>query len=113
MGMDSSKQLFGAGLIHVLNLLFAQRLQSHYMILGDECDWYWINIVVDCTIGVFVNYLLLHLCVDAILPAAVPDQAHDFKSGEYTEGDSFEAMKYIKQLILWLAIVTIMKLSMV
>lgn len=60
--MDSSKQLLGAGWIHVLNLLFAKKLEERFQASGgDECDWYWINIVVDCTFGVAVTYLLLQL----------------------------------------------------
>ncbi len=34
---------------------------------GDACGWYWVNIVVDCTLGVGVNYLLLTVGPLAIL----------------------------------------------
>eukprot|EP00438_Fugacium_kawagutii_P028575 Skav232564 [mRNA] locus=scaffold3309:118307:119170:- [translate_table: standard] len=38
--MDASKQLIGAGWIHILNLLFAMRLEHQFETSGgDECDW--------------------------------------------------------------------------
>merc|ERR1719162_88033 len=56
--MDSTKQLIGAGWIHVLNLSFAKGLEAHFQ-GTDECQWYWVNIMLDCTLGVAVEYLLL------------------------------------------------------
>ncbi|CAE7246755.1 STIMATE [Symbiodinium pilosum] len=111
--MDSSKQLIGAAWIHLLNLLFAQRLEQHFEKAGgDECDWYWINIVVDCTLGVAVSYALLQLSM-RIIQASVPAQAPDFKPGEYRVNGGIDAAKYVKQLAVWLLIVSAMKLSMV
>ncbi|CEM22556.1 unnamed protein product [Vitrella brassicaformis CCMP3155] len=59
-GLDSSKQAAGALTLHLLNLLFAEGLsglarQPHH----DPCNWYWVNIMVDTTLGVLVTYLLL------------------------------------------------------
>jgi hypothetical protein len=72
-GLDSSKQVFGersspptplpcttgSGIIHALNILFAFELNAFNKGDGDACGWYWLNIVIDCTLGVGVNYLLL------------------------------------------------------
>ncbi|CAL1142957.1 unnamed protein product [Cladocopium goreaui] len=81
--MDSSKQLLGAGWIHVLNLLFAKKLEQQFETSGgDECDWYWINIVVDCTFGVGVTYILLQLSM-RFVQSVIPEQADDFRTGEY------------------------------
>ncbi|CAE7250015.1 tetA [Symbiodinium microadriaticum] len=111
--MDSSKQLIGAAWIHLLNLLFAQKMEKHYeQAGGDECDWYWINIVVDCTLGVACTYVLLQLSTRIIL-ATVPDQAPDFKTGEYRVNGGIDAAKYIKQLAVWLVVVSSMKVGMV
>ncbi|CAE7620956.1 tetA [Symbiodinium sp. CCMP2456] len=111
--MDSSKQLIGAAWIHLLNLLFAQKMEKHYEEAGgDECDWYWINIVVDCTLGVACTYVLLQLSTRIIL-ATVPDQAPDFKTGEYRVNGGIDAAKYIKQLAVWLVVVSSMKVGMV
>ena len=47
---DTSKQALGAAWIHVLNVGCAWRLQ-HLLQTSDECAWYWINIVLDCTLA--------------------------------------------------------------
>ncbi|CAE7336095.1 STIMATE [Symbiodinium natans] len=110
--MDSSKQLIGAAWIHLLNLLFAQQMEKHFERAGgDECDWYWINIVVDCTLGVATTYMLLQLS-SRIIQASLPEQASDFKTGEYRVNGGIDAAKYIKQLAVWLLIVSAMKVGM-
>jgi len=57
---DSSKQFVGGLYMHTLNMLtalvFATRESA-----GDECDWYWVNIMADCTLGTFLNCLFLRL----------------------------------------------------
>jgi len=45
---------------------------------GDQCDWYWINIVVDTTLGVLVAYQFLKLS----------EYCFDYKSGWYLEGNA-------------------------
>lgn len=112
--LDSSKQIFGSALIHVLNLLVAHVLDWKYD-EGDECDWYWINIVVDCTFGVLVSYLLL-LAFTHNLKMFCPSQADDLKTGVYHDDEQRETTnysKYAKQLLMWLLIVTLMKACMV
>jgi hypothetical protein len=111
--LDSSKQLFGAGLIHVLNLYFAQRLEKHFEAVGDECHWYWVNIVVDCTLGVAVEYLLLR-CLMIYIANLCAGREKQLETGVYKNEDGkFESSMYLKQLVFWLLIVTLMKLSMV
>lgn len=111
--MDSSKQLLGAGWIHVLNLLFAEKLEQQFETSGgDECDWYWINIVVDCTFGVGVTYILLQLSM-RFVQSVIPEQADDFRTGEYRVNGITDAGKYVKQLAVWLVIVSSMKGLMV
>ncbi|CAK9107898.1 unnamed protein product [Durusdinium trenchii] len=95
-GLDSSKQFIGAGWVHVLNLLCAEILGSQ-MGDGDECEWYWLNIMLDTTLGVLVEYLLLRVVADALNNLL----------------ESAEAIMYAKQLGMWLTIVTFMKLFMV
>jgi len=109
--MDSSKQLIGAGWIHVLNLSFAKGLAAHFE-AGDECNWYWLNIMLDCTLGVAVEYILM-LLLTSCIQKMQPSHADDFDTGHYKGQDgSCHAGKYFKQLFLWLVIVTLMKLSM-
>ncbi|CAK9046343.1 unnamed protein product [Durusdinium trenchii] len=109
-GLDSSKQFIGAGWVHVLNLLCAEILGSQ-MGDGDECEWYWLNIMLDTTLGVLVEYLLLRVVADAL--NNLLESAEDFRTGSYWRGGEFQAIMYAKQLGMWLTIVTFMKLFMV
>ncbi|CAD7931556.1 unnamed protein product [Amoebophrya sp. A25] len=55
---DSSKQILGGCYMHSLNMLaaiiFATKRSA-----GDECDWYWVNIMIDCTLGTLLNCFYL------------------------------------------------------
>ncbi|CEM22540.1 unnamed protein product [Vitrella brassicaformis CCMP3155] len=105
-GLDSSKQAAGALTLHLLNLLFAEGLsglkrQPH----RDPCNWYWVNIMVDTTLGVLVTYLLLqqarkllHLSGD--------------RGGGPSLLSSVDWRKWLRQLGLWEAIVVAMKMLM-
>ncbi|CAJ1338563.1 unnamed protein product [Effrenium voratum] len=110
-GLDSSKQFVGSGWIHVLNLLCALVMGTQ-MDECDECEWYWLNIMLDTTLGVLVEYLLLRLVMEA-LNTVLQEGAQDFRTGSYWRGGDFEVAMYLKQLLVWLLIVTFMKLSMV
>jgi len=103
--LDSSKQLIGAFWIHILNLL-GSRLFSDYD--GNECEWYWINIMLDTTIGVGIEYLVLLGLTQAI--ARCCGQHSDLNSGQY-RGPNGDVLphKYLKQLAVWILVVTIMK----
>lgn len=111
--LDASKQFAGAAWIHVMNLGFATVL-NNLMSGGDECVWYWINIMVDTTAGTMVAYCLLRVANAAIRKRLSPTAAEDFKSGEYRGEDGIISMhKYVKQLVVWLAVVSCMKMIMV
>lgn len=112
--MDSSKQLAGSGWIHVLNLVFAAQLEEQFDTLGgDQCDWYWINIVVDTTVGVFVNYSLLK-AFTFIIKMLCPAEASSCESGQYRKANGeMDYVAYLKQLGIWLGVVSIMKACMV
>lgn len=112
--LDASKQFAGAGWIHVMNLGFASVL-NNLMSGGDECEWYWINILVDTTLGTAVAYLLLRIAVAFIRKRLSPEAAEDFKFGEYRGEDGIIHVekKYAKQLALWLLVMSGMKMLMV
>jgi len=110
--LDSSKQIIASGWIHLLNLACALKLESHYRADGDECDWYWLNIVLDCTIGVAINYALLQL-LTSVASSFIPDQAGDLRTGEYRDTNgAFVPATYLKQLAVWMLVVSIMKVCM-
>ncbi|KAF4648419.1 hypothetical protein FOZ61_002714 [Perkinsus olseni] len=106
--LDSSKQGLGSAWIHCLNLIFATKL--HEETGGDPCDWYWINIMVDVLIGTGINYILLKLITEHIIPLLFGDNiARGFISGDYgnsvhhgrqwqTKGTNWG--NYLKQLVI-------------
>jgi len=111
--LDASKQFAGAGLIHLMNLGFATFLNS-FTSHGDQCEWYWINIMVDTTLGTAVAYFLLQIAKAFIKKRFSPEAAEDFKSGDYkTEEGVIDFTRYMKQLLVWLVIVSCMKILMV
>jgi len=111
--LDASKQFAGAGSIHVMNLVFASVLNG-LMAGGDECEWYWINIMVDTTLGTLVAYFLLQVASAFARKRLSPKAAEDFKSGEYRDEDGIISMqKYGKQLAVYMLVICCMKMIMV
>jgi hypothetical protein len=110
--LDSSKQMAGASWLHVLNIVFSIILDS---LGGDQCTWYWINITIDTTLGVFINYNLHRLIYKIIVPnLCSPQMASNFKSGEYgLSSGKIHWGKYFQQLFIWIFIVSVMKCTMV
>jgi len=111
---DSSKQIVGAGWLHALNMLCSWGLERHVR-SGDACDWYFVNVVVDCTLGVALECLLLRAWSDFIARFGTLQLSAALQSGNYYEpvgyGEDarFQAASYAKQLALWLFVVTQMK----
>mmetsp|Transcript_58877 Transcript_58877/g.156764 ORF Transcript_58877/g.156764 Transcript_58877/m.156764 type:complete len:221 (-) Transcript_58877:60-722(-) len=104
--LDSSKQLLGSGWAHVLNILLAMVLVLDTE--GDQCQMYWLNLMLDTTIGIFIEYTLL-LTLTRCVECVTGDVG--MRSGEYRSSmGELERGRYVKQLVLWLACVTGMKL---
>jgi hypothetical protein len=102
--LDSSKQLAGAGFIHVLNMGCSMLLSQ-----GSECGWYFLNIVVDCTFGVGIEYLTLQTLV--LFISQFDDSV---TTGNYrNDAGVFVWSRYWKQLGLWLTAVFVMKVVVV
>ena len=55
---DVSKQIYGMGFAHILNILIAI-LMTKRITVTDECRWYFINFSVDVIFGTLLNWLLL------------------------------------------------------
>jgi len=111
--LDASKQFAAAGWLHILNLGFATGL-NNMMSGGDECEWYWINILVDTTLGTAVSYVFLQIANAFIRKRLHPEVVADFRSGHYkAEDGQIQMSKYGKQLALWLLVVSSMKMTMV
>jgi len=110
---DVSKQILSACTIHMLNLIIAIFLSVDTK--TDQCVWYFLNLFVDTTLGVFICFAFL-LLVDRI---AREKNIKDLQSGLYFERIKREDGKtiitvikpkmYFIQLGVWILIVIISK----
>lgn len=108
--LDSSKQVLGAGFVHVLNMVLSTILGNDME--GDACDWYWMHIMLDTTLGVFLEYLWL-LALIKLLVRLTGDMS-SFRFGEYTDAAGrVDRIIYAKQLGVWLSCIIGMKLIVV
>ncbi len=112
---DVSKQVFGALGIHLLNLTVSLLKSKKALLLliqqdggGDEedhnqCDWYFLNLLMDTTIGVPV----LWLCLFAVYQVCEWLQISEIESGNYGKPPKFSS--YLKQLTIFFIAVLLMK----
>lgn len=54
---DASKQLISALVIHMFNLLLSVLLTNKES--SDQCVWYFLTLLLDCTLGVLVTYIIM------------------------------------------------------
>lgn len=109
--LDSSKQIFGAGAIHCMNMVCAIAFAGKEADHGDECAWYWTNIMIDTTFGVLICYGLLKLT----------EKLFGYDSGHYGKKASTgidwennpDYYKWAQQIVVWGVIVSLMKLVVV
>ncbi|WPK24728.1 hypothetical protein PUMCH_002012 [Australozyma saopauloensis] len=111
---DVSKQIIGAMGVHVFNLLLSiLKAQPDINVAkkksddcyenddctGSPCDWYFLNIVLDCTIGVYVLYLVLRF-VSFVCKKYL--HVTQIESGEYGPNPHRPSVRaYLKQLSLY------------
>mmetsp|Transcript_101677 Transcript_101677/g.323039 ORF Transcript_101677/g.323039 Transcript_101677/m.323039 type:complete len:248 (+) Transcript_101677:51-794(+) len=110
--LDISKQLVGNGWLHMLNLACATLLGLEQALMS-PCEWYWVSIVVDTTLGCYVEYVLLTHITSALVFIS-GNAAEEFRSGSYRHPSTgeFQPRRYAKQLAVWLLVVSLMKVSM-
>lgn len=112
---DVSKQVFGASLVHILNLFLSiLRLKLSTMIMkrqqqqednDDPCDYYFLNILFDTTIGIPILYIfitLISICFSSFGIKGI-------RSGEY--GNPPLLKNYLKQLIIYMLSLSMMKIT--
>jgi len=103
---DALKQGIGATFGHfaniVLSVLLVSNIDSHPV---DECQWYCLSYLVDSTIGITMNLLLL-TAFEWILRHQ-PNCSH-LKFGDY--GDPPSIRLFVAQLMVWLTIVLFTKI---
>ncbi|KAI5957439.1 hypothetical protein KGF57_003133 [Candida theae] len=121
---DVSKQLIGALGVHVFNVILSVLKTAPGLVLlirgGDEkpsygdddpdkddpCDWYFLNIVFDCTIGVYILYLVFrgvnYVCKRMF-------HITQIESGEYGDVNNPSWRAFSKQLAIYFTSLMITK----
>lgn len=88
---------------HFGNLLFAVKIGEN---TNTECEWYTINFICDATIGVLIQWCFLTL----FIYLARGTKWH-FTSGDYGSSENYDTNSYLFQLILWVVIVLLAKIT--
>ncbi|KAJ3168744.1 hypothetical protein HDU87_000948 [Geranomyces variabilis] len=104
---DTSKQAVAAGLVHFANILIASISGSQSEESENPCVWYFLNILLDTTLGVGILALILrgmHHIVDKL---RIPDM----RSGHY--GNPPRLTAWARQLVLFLSAWALVKLTVV
>lgn len=119
---DVSKQLIGALGVHIFNVLLSMGksrdddTNGFFQLLtnpGDEvdddaCDWYFLNIVLDCTIGVCILYFVFKY-VNSFCQKRL--KLTNIESGIYGDNPDHPSFRaYLKQLIIYCCCLLITKL---
>lgn len=109
--LDSSKQLLGSAWVHAVNMMCAVLLGVEFE--GDGCEWYWVNIMVDTTLGVGIEYMLLWILTEAFETATLHQGI--FRTGDYKDAHTGQLIpfRYFAQLGVWLLCITFMKFAVV
>lgn len=110
---DVAKQIISSLVLHLFNLIISAVLSSDKED-ADACVWYFVTVVLDCTLGAFLSYIFMWL-TDGI------SNSSDWtflKTGLYYEEitignkKSYKLIwkKYLSQLGVWLVITLIVKI---
>mmetsp|Transcript_15911 Transcript_15911/g.29116 ORF Transcript_15911/g.29116 Transcript_15911/m.29116 type:complete len:229 (+) Transcript_15911:112-798(+) len=103
-GMDAMKQAISAGVAHIMNVLIAYLMSEWDS--ENQCVWYFVNIIIDCSFGVLISYLLLR-CITA---AALRCGLERLRSGDYLQlSDKPDVKAWLMQLGVWMLIVLFVK----
>jgi len=103
---DTSKQGISALVIHFVNILLSMAFGNWLEGDADPCNWYWINLTLDDTLGVGILFILLRIlqCVYRMRCVGRPELA---LSGEY--GDPPDVRIFGRQLLDWQVLVIVEK----
>ena len=110
---DVAKQIISSLFLHLFNLIISSVLSDDDDD-ADACVWYFVTVVLDCTLGAFLSYIFMWL-VDGIVSSS---ELELLKTGlyyeEYMEGNKkcykLKWKKYGAQLGVWLVVTLIVKL---
>ena len=110
---DVAKQIISSLFLHLFNLIISAVLSDDEND-ADACVWYFVTVVLDCTLGAFLSYIFMWL-VDGIVSSS---ELEILKTGlyyeEYMEGNKkcykLKWKIYGAQLGVWLVVTLIVKL---
>mmetsp|Transcript_129934 Transcript_129934/g.277458 ORF Transcript_129934/g.277458 Transcript_129934/m.277458 type:complete len:236 (-) Transcript_129934:102-809(-) len=109
--LDSSKQVASSSMIHFLNILCAMIFSRIEQVSADECAWYWVNIMIDTTLGVGICWAFLK----------ITETVFGYETGHYG-GETHAGIdwelnpdycKWARQIVGWCFIVFMMKVVVV
>ncbi|KAL1924295.1 uncharacterized protein VTP21DRAFT_7330 [Calcarisporiella thermophila] len=104
-GFDVSKQVIGAGVIHILNIALSY-INGEAIKGSNPCVWYFLNILIDTTIGVFILWCIIQGLNQIVLYFGIKD----LRSGEYGEPPlRAQLARWSKQCALFIVALIIMK----
>ncbi|ORY04202.1 hypothetical protein K493DRAFT_380351 [Basidiobolus meristosporus CBS 931.73] len=103
---DTSKQAFAAAFIHLINIIAAYTTTQTNPTLN-PCEWYFLSILIDTTIGVATLFVLLSVSNALICRF----EMRSLYSGQY--GDPPKMSVWLKQLFLFITIASINKALLV
>lgn len=106
---DTAKQGIGATTVHFLNILLSMALGRWLDTDADPCNWYWINLTLDSTVGVLVCYILLRT-MQCIYRSKCVNRPELALCGEY--GDPPSCRMFCRQLLDWQMLVILEKTLM-
>mmetsp|Transcript_75103 Transcript_75103/g.243024 ORF Transcript_75103/g.243024 Transcript_75103/m.243024 type:complete len:361 (-) Transcript_75103:46-1128(-) len=106
---DTSKQGISAVLVHFLNILLSMAFGRWLKVKADPCNWYWINLSLDDTLGIGVQLILLRTLQYVYRSRCVgrPELA---LTGEY--GDPPRCSRWARQLLDWQCLVLLQKVML-
>jgi len=101
---DVSKQIVGMGFAHLINISIAVMIRKQYD-MPDECRWYFLNFLIDVTIGILINYYLL----ETFKRLYKKYSWTSLTPGEYQPSNNCYNKSFVLQLCNWLLIILISK----
>ena len=112
-----SKQICSAGTQHFLNLFISIIISDQVDDEADSCTWYFINFLLDTTIGVGICSILMKICTYY----AEKKNIKNLKNGYYFDTIERNGKEYFKlnikmyfaQLFVWELVIIVNKLLMV
>lgn len=102
---DVVKNAIGGLLAHFMNLGLSEAF-SYANKLPDPCPWYLVNIFFDCTLGIFINLIILRGLEDLFRRNGI-----DVQTGDY--GNPPQIARFLSQFFLWVFVCIIGKMIIV